>query len=95
MALPTVQPLPGIKVSSTVESQAPMLTTPAVAPSKPPNTSQPHIASPARRPFMNQTILEIRKIPFDSNTVVKLSEYFQKFGKIVNIQVCHYFYVIY
>ncbi|XP_065058188.1 RNA-binding protein 27-like [Rhopilema esculentum] len=42
---------------------------------------------PARRPFMNQTILEIRKIPRDSNTVVKLSEYFQKFGSIVNIQV--------
>ena len=45
---------------------------------------------PARRPFMNQTILEIRKIPRDSNTVVKLSEYFQKFGSIVNIQVCSF-----
>ena len=48
----------------------------------------PVVASPPRRPFMNQTILEIRKVPKELNTVVKISEYFQKFGNIVNIQVC-------
>ena len=54
----------------------------------------PVSSAAARRPFMNQTILEIRKVPKENNTVVKISEYFQRFGTIVNIQVSEYNFVV-
>lgn len=33
------------------------------------------------------TVLEIKKLPSDKNNISTLNDYFQKFGKIVNIQV--------
>ena len=91
MNLTSAHSLTAVNTSPTVPVPAPKA--PVITTSAPPVITQPPAVSPPRRPFMNQTILEIRKIPFESSTIVKLSEYFQKFGNIVNIQVsnCHIF----
>eukprot|EP00794_Sanderia_malayensis_P007433 gene7433-8255_t len=76
---PVLHPPPGMPPMAMMSSGL----TPTVA-SK---TGQLSSYNQPRRPFMNQTILEVRKIPKENNTAVKISEYFQKFGTIVNIQV--------
>jgi len=85
--LSTVHSLTAATAPPAVPVPAPKF--PVASTSAPSVAHQPPVAPPARRPFMNQTILEIRKIPFEANSVVKLSEYFQKFGNIVNIQVSY------
>ena len=38
-------------------------------------------------PNQLSTALILRKVPFELNTVAKLSNYFEKFGTVVNVQV--------
>ena len=39
--------------------------------------------------FVNNTSLELRKVPLDKNNICSINEHFSKFGLITNLQVCY------
>ena len=66
------------QVTSTVPTDAPSVT----------RNPEEAAVGPLRK--YTNTVLEVKKLPADKNNITTLNDYFQKFGKIVNIQVRRY-----
>ena len=45
-------------------------------------------------PTQLSSALILRKVPFELNTVAKLSNYFEKFGTVVNVQVISWIFLV-
>ncbi|XP_046853360.1 RNA-binding protein 27-like isoform X3 [Xenia sp. Carnegie-2017] len=74
-----------IKNTATAVKGANITTVPPTAGSVPEQSNPPTTNPPPRR--YTNTVLEVKKLPPNLNNIATLNAYFQRFGKIVNIQV--------